>query len=88
MQIALTVLKIIPLLAIIALGAFRRTPGEPASLQSAASSSLPALAATALMTMWAFVGLEVGALPAGATCKDAARTIPRALIIGTVTVTG
>jgi APA family basic amino acid/polyamine antiporter len=36
--------------------------------------------------MWAFVGIEIGAIPAG-SCRDCTRIIPRAIITGTVTVT-
>lgn len=85
LQLALTVLKIMPLLAIIAWGAIAGQPENLPPLNPQQAPILPAIAATALLTMWAFVGLESGAIPAGA-CKDAARVIPRALIIGTLTV--
>lgn len=86
LQIALTVLKIAPLLLVIALGVFAGRVENLPALNPQAAPLLPTIAATALLTMWAFVGLESGAIPAGA-CKDAARVIPRALIIGTLTVT-
>ena len=85
LQLALTLLKITPLLAIIALGVFAGHAETLPPLNPQNAPLLPTIAATALLTMWAFVGLESGAIPAGA-CKDAARTIPRALIIGTITV--
>jgi APA family basic amino acid/polyamine antiporter len=85
-QLLLTVLKIAPLLAIIALGVFAGRPENLPAFNPQNAQILPAIAATALLTMWAFVGLETGAIPAGA-CKDAERVIPRALIIGTLTVT-
>jgi APA family basic amino acid/polyamine antiporter len=84
-QIALTVLKIAPLLLVIALGA---TYGEAVNLPAfnpQNANPLAALSATALLTMWAFSGLEAGALPAG-DVQDAQRTIPRALVIGTLSV--
>ena len=84
-QLALTVLKIAPLLAIIALGVFAGRPENLPAFNPQNASVLPAIAATALLTMWAFVGLEAGTIPASA-CKDAARVIPRAVIIGTLTV--
>lgn len=85
-QIALTLLKLAPLVAIIALGVFAGRPDNLPALNPQHAQVLPTLAATALLTMWAFVGLESGAIPAGA-CVDCERTIPRALIFGTITVT-
>jgi len=84
-QLALTILKIAPLLAIIALGVFAGRPDNLPAFNPQNASILPTIAATALLTMWAFVGLEAGTIPAGA-CKNAARTIPRAVVIGTLTV--
>lgn len=85
-QIALTVLKLAPLFAIIALGLFNGRVENLPPFNPQQAPILPTLAATALLTMWAFVGLESGAIPAGA-CKDAKRVIPKALIVGTITVT-
>lgn len=84
-QILLTVLKIIPLLAIIAV-AF--VAGEPSNLPSFNPSGQPifaALAAVALIALWPFTGFEVVTLPA-THVKDCERTIPRALFTGMLTV--
>lgn len=84
-QILLTVLKIIPLLAIIGLGF---TLGSPANLPEFNPSGQPvvaALAAVALIALWPFTGFEVVTLPV-ANVKDSARTIPRALVTGMITV--
>lgn len=86
LQLTLTLLKIAPLLAIVALGVFAGAPHNLPALNPQEAPLLAAIATTALLTMWAFVGLEAGAIPAGA-CKDAARVIPRALVLGTLTVT-
>jgi basic amino acid/polyamine antiporter, APA family len=43
--------------------------------------------ATATLSLWAFVGLESATIPAGETA-DAARTVPRATIVGTLLTTG
>ncbi len=85
-QLALTLLKIAPLLVIVALAVFSGRAENLPAFNPQDAPILQTMAATALLTMWAFVGLESGAIPAGA-CKDAARVIPRALIIGTLTVT-
>ena len=84
-QITLTILKIIPLIAIIGVAFFA---GEPANLPAFNPSGQPvvaALAAVALIALWPFTGFEVVTLPA-TSVKDCERTIPRALFIGMVTV--
>jgi APA family basic amino acid/polyamine antiporter len=84
-QIALTILKIIPLLAIIGL-AF--PAGSSANLPAFNPSGQPiiaVLAATTLIALWPFTGFEVVTLPA-TNVKDCERTIPRALVIGMLTV--
>jgi basic amino acid/polyamine antiporter, APA family len=85
-QIATTLLKIVPLLAIAALGFFTGAPSNLPEFNPQAAPVLPALAATALLTLWAFTGFEAGVMPAAAV-TDAERTIPRAIVIGMVTVT-
>jgi APA family basic amino acid/polyamine antiporter len=82
----MTFLKIAPLLAISGLGLVAGHAGNLPAFNPTGAAILPALAATALLTMWAFTGLEAGAAPA-ANVKDAERTIPRAIIIGTLSVT-
>lgn len=84
-QIAMTLLKIAPLLVIAALGFIA---GEQANLPAFNPTGAPwltTLSATALLTLWAFTGFEAGAMPA-ANVKDAERTVPRALAIGMITV--
>ncbi|MBL8547137.1 MAG: amino acid permease [Hyphomonadaceae bacterium] len=84
-QITLTILKIVPLLAIIGV-AF--VAGEPANLPAFNPSGQPvfaALAAVALIALWPFTGFEVVTLPA-TNVKDCERTIPRALFVGMITV--
>lgn len=85
-QLALTFLKIAPLLAIVALALFAGRVDNLPTFNPREAPLLQTIAATALLTMWAFVGLESGAIPAGA-CRDARRVIPRALVIGTISVT-
>lgn len=85
-QIGMTVLKVLPLLAIIGLGAF---VGAPANLPDFNPSSAPlvaTLATVTLIALWPFTGFEVVTLPTGAV-ENPERTIPRALIFGMVFVT-
>ncbi len=84
-QLVMTLLKIVPLLVIIVLGI---VVGTPDNIPAFNPQDLPvgnALATTALLTMWAFIGIEAGVVPA-ADVIDAKRTIPRAIIAGTLSV--
>lgn len=84
-QLIMTVLKIIPLLMIIGLGA---VVGDAANIPAFNPQGLPAyqaLAATALLTMWAFIGIEAGVV-AAEDVRDAKRTIPRAIVTATLSV--
>ena len=86
MQLLTTILKLLPIMIIIGLGFFQGSSDNfpPFNPQNLPITS--ALATTALLTMWAFVGLEAG-LVAAADVKDPKRTIPRAVVAGTLTVT-
>lgn len=85
-QIVMTVLKVVPLLAIVALALAVGSPANLPSLNPSGQAIGPALAASALVTLWAFTGFEVVTLPAAAV-RDPERTIPRALIVGMLFVT-
>jgi APA family basic amino acid/polyamine antiporter len=83
LQVLVTTLKLLPLLlfGIVALwfvDAGRYVPFNPSG------RTVPQVAqVTVILTMWALCGLEVATVPAGAT-RDAARTIPRATMLGTL----
>ena len=86
LQLVTTILKLVPLAVVIVLGLFI---GAPENIPPFNPKELPvgdAIAATALLTMWAFLGIEGGVIPAG-DIRDPKRTIPRAVVIGAVTVT-
>ncbi len=82
-QVLVTALKLLPLLlfGLVALwfvDAGNYVPFNPSG------KPLPQVAqATVILTMWAFCGLEVATVPAGAI-RDPARTIPRATVLGTL----
>jgi APA family basic amino acid/polyamine antiporter len=86
LQIAMTALKIVPLVVIAGLGVAAGSWDNLPALAPQQNSPLPAIAACALLTLWAFTGFEAGVMPAGAV-KDAERVIPRAIVIGMITVT-
>jgi APA family basic amino acid/polyamine antiporter len=85
-QVATTVLKLTPLIIVgigglLAFNADHFAVPEPARASSSEFRGMLFLAMTS--TLFAFVGLEVATVPAGAM-KDPDRTIPRATIIGTL----
>jgi APA family basic amino acid/polyamine antiporter len=78
-----TALKIVPLLLVGIGGLFFIRP-EVFSLPPADVTPIGTqLAATATLTLWAFLGLESATIPAG-SIRDPARTIPRATVVGTL----
>lgn len=85
-QVATTVLKLMPLVIVgigglLAFNAAHFAVPEPAKASSNEFWGMLFLAMTS--TLFAFVGLEVATVPAGAV-KDPDRTIPRATVIGTL----
>jgi len=84
-QMVTTALKIVPLLAVAALGVFLFIAADPAltrSLHGPLHFSVDAITAAAALTLFSFLGLESATIPAGKVI-DPERTIPRATIIGT-----
>jgi Amino acid transporters len=82
----LTALKLIPLLLVGILGWFHFNPDY---LTIPAPSELPnmgyaqAIATTAALTLWSFIGLESATVPAD-DVRDPKKTIPRATLFGTL----
>lgn len=85
-QVATTILKLLPLIAVVALGAI--VWGGP---QAAAGGLAPAplqpssIAAAATLALWAMLGFESATLPSGRV-RDPRRTVPRATLVGTLLV--
>lgn len=87
-QLATTMLKVLPLFAVIALGFIIVAGDGGASVAPFDPSdiSLGPITATATLTLWGLLGLESATVPAEKV-KDPTRTIPRATMIGMI-VTG
>jgi APA family basic amino acid/polyamine antiporter len=84
-QLVMTFLKLIPLLLIIIAGlAFGSADNLP-ELNPTGGHPLAILATTALLTMWAFAGMEAGVIPAGEVANPQ-KTMPRAIFTGVLTV--
>jgi len=83
-QLLLTVLKLLPLAAIVGLAfVIGRSENLP-EFNPTGEDPIKVLSITALATMYAFLGLEIGAVPAG-NVRDPQRTGPRAVVIATIT---
>jgi APA family basic amino acid/polyamine antiporter len=82
-QLATTVLKLIPLLAIGAVGPWFIEPAHFEPWNRSGGSGFAAITATAALTFWAFMGMECANIPAE-DVADAQRTVPRAAIGGTL----
>jgi basic amino acid/polyamine antiporter, APA family len=80
---AFTVAKILPLLLLIAGGAFAI---DPANLSSSDPPGMATLARSSLLLIFAFAGVDAALVPSGEV-KDPARTVPRALFIGMAAIT-
>src|ERR1019366_6017627 len=80
-QSVTTVLKLLPLLAIAALGLFSVRAGTVAAA-AGIPLSLSGTTAAATLTLWALLGLESATIPASKV-RDPSRTIPRATLAGT-----
>jgi len=84
-QLVTAIMKITPLIVIAALGLFAGDMSNIPPFNPQGSAPLEAIAATALLTMWAFIGIEAGVIPAG-EIVDARKTIPRAVVAATLSV--
>ena len=82
-QLITTILKILPLLAVIAGGLFFFHPEHFQPFNQSESSGFAAVTATATLTLFAFLGLECATIPA-ADIENPEKTIPRATLVGTL----
>ena len=83
LQVVTTILKILPLLAIGALGLAHLEPAHFEVPDRDPRLVAASVSATATLTLWAFLGLESATVPAGGI-ENPGRTIPRATIVGTL----
>lgn len=86
-QMVTTILKLMPLLAVGALGLYLLGSGQTGAIRAEPQPlTLDAMTATAILALWALLGLETATVPADKV-DNPARTIPLATIGGTL-VTG
>lgn len=82
-QVLITVLKMTPLFLVGIVGLFAINPGHFEPINLSGKSDFTAINAVAMLTLWAFIGLESGTVPSQHV-KDPTKTIPRATILGTI----
>ncbi len=75
---AVTVAKLLPLVIFVIAGALYVSRHEPAARVVATMPAAGALGRTAIVLIFAFIGVEVALVPSG-EIRDTARTVPRAL---------
>ncbi|MBV9109559.1 MAG: amino acid permease [Gemmatimonadetes bacterium] len=83
LNVVFTVAKLLPLLLLLAAGAFAATHAQPAP---SAHLGAGALARTSVLLIFAFAGVESALVPSGEV-RDVARTIPRAIGVAMIAVT-
>lgn len=83
LELCITALKIIPLVLLPIVGFFYIQPSHFCLPTAEHLPLLTTINTTAFITLWAFVGLETGTVPASQV-KNARTTIPRATVLGTI----
>ena len=78
-----TVLKIVPLAGVGLAGLFAFDASHFEIAQTGVRPIVSGVAATAALTLWAFLGLEGATVPSGSIANPE-RTIPRATMVGTI----
>lgn len=84
-QMATTILKLLPLLAIICFGIFHVSPQNFTPFNASGETPLMAIIGASTITMWALLGIESATVPAD-HIKNPKKTIPRATLWGTIFV--
>ena len=82
-QLITTILKLTPLVLIGIVGLFYIKLGNFSPFNVSAESDFGAVAATATLTLFAYLGLESATIPSG-DIHEPEKTIPRATMIGTI----
>ncbi len=82
-QLILSIIKFIPIVLLASVGLFYIKVENFSYFNVSNSSDLTAFSGAALLTLWAFLGLESGSVPAD-NVKNPSKTIPKAIITGTL----
>ncbi|MCB1107931.1 MAG: amino acid permease [Chlamydiia bacterium] len=82
-QLVLTILKYIPLILVTVIGLFFIEWDNLTLFNVSGKSNFSALSGGAMLTLWAFIGLESASIPAD-DVESPEKVIPRATIVGTL----
>ncbi len=82
-QVITTILKLMPLVALAALGLFYVHWNHFVPFNMSGQSPFVAVTAVATLTLWAFLGVESATIPAD-DVENPSKTIPRATVLGTL----
>lgn len=86
MQVITTLLKLIPLVLVIIGGIFFFNVDNFIPFNPSKETNVGAIAITATMTLYAFLGIECATVPAG-NVENPEKTIPKATMLGTIITT-
>lgn len=85
-QVVTTIGKLLPLVAIAAVGLFFFNSANFVPFNLSSESGFSAVTSTAALTLWAYIGIESATVPAD-DVENPSRTIPLSTIIGTLAAT-
>jgi APA family basic amino acid/polyamine antiporter len=80
-QLATMALKLVPLVAVVLVGAWLLARGAPLAVGPGVPLAAGPVVATAAITFWSFLGVESATVPADKV-RDPRRTVPRATMAG------
>jgi APA family basic amino acid/polyamine antiporter len=86
LQVVTTLLKLIPLVLVIIGGIFFFNADNFIPFNPSTETNMAAIAITATMTLYAFLGVESATIPAG-NVENPKKTIPKATMLGTIITT-
>jgi APA family basic amino acid/polyamine antiporter len=86
LQVVTTLLKLIPLVLVIIGGVFFFNADNFVPFNPSTETNMAAIAITATMTLYAFLGVESATIPAG-NVENPVKTIPKATMLGTIITT-
>ncbi|MDN3508290.1 MAG: amino acid permease [Simkaniaceae bacterium] len=84
-QLITSIIKLLPLALIIIFGFFHVRPENWSAFNLTGGSDFSAISRGAILTMWAFLGIECACIP-GDDVKNPKKNIPRATIVGVIIV--
>ncbi|OUS31351.1 hypothetical protein A9Q98_02800 [Thalassotalea sp. 42_200_T64] len=85
-QLLTTVIKVLPLIAVVVVALFYLEPAHFSPFNLSNESNFSAISSTAVLTLWAFLGLESANIAAGEV-EQPEKNVPKAAVVGTLIAT-